>query len=172
MGLRETETSAADIVTKYLGSATGGNTSDVRRIVSDDFELPVSAAEAIGFFTPEGERDWVPGWNPIYPAGEASESSGTVFTTVIGGVDTIWIVQTINRDDYSASYSRVTPGHHAGTVHVQCLDGADGGCTVVVTYDMSLLAGGDPEGLAAYDDRPFAAMMDEWAAEVRRALTV
>ncbi len=144
----------------------------MKRMVSGQFELPVSAAKAIHFFTPEGERVWVPAWNPVYPAGEASESSGTVFTTDAHGVETIWVVQKINRNDNSSAYSRVTPGHHAGTVKVQCVDQADGGCVVTVAYDMSLLPGSDPTGLDAYDDSSFAAMMDEWAGEVSRVLSL
>lgn len=143
----------------------------MKRVASGRFELTLSAADAIDFFTPEGERLWVPGWNPVYPAGEASESSGTVFTTDAGGVDTIWIVQQIDRGGCSSAYSRVTPGHHAGTVKVQCADRADGGCVVTVAYDMSLLPGSDPKGLDAYDDSSFAAMMEEWASEINGALS-
>lgn len=142
----------------------------MRRTTSGEFELPVSAAQAIGFFTPEGERDWVPEWDPVYPSGEASESAGTVFTTDAGGVDTIWIVQRIDRDEYSSEYSRVTPGYHAGTVHVHCADHVGGGCVVMVRYDMSLLPGGDPTALRAYDDSSFDAMMEEWAAAVAQVL--
>ncbi len=56
----------------------------MRRTVSGEFDLAVSAAEAIEFFTPEGERAWVPGWTPVYPSGESSETPGTVFTTDAG----------------------------------------------------------------------------------------
>lgn len=143
----------------------------MRRTPSGTFELPVSAAQAIGFFTPEGERDWVPGWNSAYPSGEASESAGTVFTTEAGGVETIWIVQRIDRDEYSSEYSRVTPGYHAGTVNVHCADHVGGGCVVIVRYDVSLLPGGDPTALHAYDDSAFDAMMGEWAAAVVQVLS-
>jgi hypothetical protein len=142
----------------------------VRRVVSGRFELGVSPTEAIAFFTPEGEREWVPGWDPVYPTGEPSESPGTVFTTNVGGVDTIWLIQRIDRDECSASYVRVTPGHHAGTVHVRCTDGAEEGCRVRVTYDLSLLPGGDPSEMDAYDEASFATTMTEWANAVRQRL--
>ncbi len=142
----------------------------MRTTVSGEFDLAVSAAEAIGFFTPEGERGWVPGWNPVYPSGESSETPGTVFTTDAGGVDTIWVVMNIDRDGCSSAYSRVTPGHHAGTVQVQCQDRPEGGCVVSVTYDMSLLPGADPTGLNAYDDESFTAMLSEWATEVSQTI--
>ena len=144
----------------------------MKRVVSGEFDLPISAAEAINYFTPEGERAWVPKWNPVYPAGAASESSGTVFLTDADGVETIWVVQRINRRGYSAAFSRVTPGRHAGTVRVQCEDQEDDdGCVVKLTYDLTLLPGSDPAVLDAYDDPSFAAMMDEWAAGIAKALS-
>lgn len=134
--------------------------------MSGRFELGVSAEEAIGFFTPEGEREWVPGWNPVYPGGERSESPGTVFTTDAHGVDTIWLIQVIDREGCSAKYVRVTPGHLAGTVQVDCADREGEGCSVSVTYDLSLLPGSDASALDAYSDQSFEAMMNHWADEV------
>ena len=138
--------------------------------MSGQFELNVPAKKAIGLFTPEGERGWVPGWSPVYPGGEPSESPGTVFTTDAGGVDTIWLVQMIDRTECFAAYSRVTPGRHAGTVQVSCDNDPMGGCVVSVAYDMSLLPGSNPTLLDAYDDASFQEMMNEWAEGVATAL--
>lgn len=135
----------------------------MRRVVSGEVQLPLRATEAIGLFTPEGERDWVPGWNPVYSGAETSEAPGTVFTTAVGGVETVWLILEIDRARGSASYSRVTPGSHAGTVRVSCTDTDTGGCKVCVTYDVSALPGVDPKVLDAFDDAEFEAMLDEWA---------
>ena len=135
----------------------------MRRVVSGGFELDLSARKAIRLFTPEGERDWVPGWSPTYPTGEPSETPGTVFTTDQGGIETVWLVQMINTDESTVAYSRVTPRHHAGTVRVSCDDNPDGRCTVSVTYDMSLLPGGSPAGLDGYDHPSFDKMMRHWS---------
>ncbi len=137
-----------------------------RRVTHGEFMLPVSASDAIGFFTPEGERDWVPGWDPLYPEGEPSEVPGTVFTTAHGHVQIVWVVHHIDRLECSASYSRITAGHHAGTVHIRCIDRPGSRCTVTVEYDMSALPGSDPGVLDAYDDESFSAMMDTWSTDV------
>jgi hypothetical protein len=140
-----------------------------RRAVSGQFDLELPAQEAIELFTPEGERAWAPGWDPTYPAGDPSESPGTVFVTDHGGVETIWLIQTIDTDECTVAYSRVTPAHHAGTVRVTCDDTPLGGCVVSVAYDMSLLPGADPSALDPYDDHPFDAMMSHWSSAIRNS---
>jgi hypothetical protein len=137
-----------------------------RRIAHGEFPLSVSAATAIGFFTPEGERRWVPGWDPTYPDGESSETPGTVFTTAHTNTQTIWVIHHIDRARGSAAYSRITAGHHAGTVKVRCTDQETDRCTVTVDYDMTALTGSDPAALDAFDEESFAAMMQQWAAMV------
>jgi hypothetical protein len=141
-----------------------------RRTVSGRFDLNIPAREAIEFFTPEGERSWVPGWDPRYPGGEPSDTPGTVFVTHGHGADTVWVIHSIDATTSTATYSRVTPGQHAGTVSVRCEDGPETGCTVTVTYDMSLLPGADPSALDGYADRAFEEMLTDWSTALRRIL--
>ena len=143
----------------------------MRRRASGGFELPVSASVGIGFFTPEGERRWVPGWDPSYPSDEPSESSGTVFTTAHGDIRTVWIIQEIDREACISVYSRMTPGQHAGTVRVRCEDRPAGHCVVAVEYDMTALVPGHADVLDGFNDEHFDAMMGEWAARVTASLT-
>jgi hypothetical protein len=138
----------------------------MRRTAIGRFELPIPAGEAIGHFTPEGERSWVPGWNPSYPAGEAAETAGTVFITSHGDIDTIWVIESIDRTANTSAYSRITVGHHAGIVKVECTDQSGGGCLVTVSYDMTNLNPHNLDMLDAYNESSFKAMMSEWATEV------
>lgn len=129
---------------------------------SGHFKVALHAAAAIGLFTPEGERSWVPGWDPRYPAGQPSEDSGTVFVTLAGPVETTWVVLEIDRPGAAASYARITPGRHAGVVRVGCVDAAAGHSVVSVDYDLTLL-GEDPEELDAYAGGDFELMMHQWS---------
>jgi hypothetical protein len=142
----------------------------MRRTATGQFELPIPASDAIGYFTPEGERTWVPGWDPQYPAGEAAETDGTVFITSHGDTDTVWVIDSIDRTAHTSAYSRITTDHHAGTVKVACSDQTDGRCIVTVSYDMTNLNPDRPELLDAYDESSFTAMMNEWAAGVTSTL--
>lgn len=137
---------------------------------SGQFVVGLPAAEAIDLFTPEGERAWVPGWDPAYPAGRPSEDSGTVFVTNSGGVETTWVVLEIDRRRGAAAYARITPGHHAGTVRVACANAESERSTVTVTYDMTLL-GDDPGELDAHAKPNFEIMMKEWADAVSAHLS-
>ncbi len=142
----------------------------MRRQATGQFELPITAAEAIGFFTPEGERAWAPGWDPTYPAGEPTESPGTVFITAHGDAETVWVIEKIDRGAHTAAYSRITAGHHAGAVRVRCDDQTEGRCVVSVEYDMTALHPDHPQLLDAYNDDSFTAMMTKWATRVTAAL--
>ncbi len=112
-------------------------------------------------FTPEGEREWVPDWDPRYPAGQPSEEPGTVFRTTADGVTSIWVILELDRTDHRASYARVTPGVHAGTVSVECADTRPGHCRVSVGYDLTTL--GNATALEPYRPEAFVDMMETWA---------
>jgi hypothetical protein len=79
----------------------------MRLLSSGQFGVALVAARAIGFFTPEGERAWVPGWDPRYPGGLPSEDSGTVFVTNSGGIETLWVVLDIDRGAATAAYAHI-----------------------------------------------------------------
>ena len=133
---------------------------------SGKFYLQIPANEAVRLFTPEGERAWVPEWNPHYATGEPSEAPGTVFTTRTHGSSTIWTIVEIDRSAGSATYARVTPDHHAGLVRVQCADTQAGRCSVTVSYDMSLLGEEHSSGFDAYEPAQVKEMLRGWAEAI------
>ena len=143
----------------------------MRRRASGSFELPIPASAGIGFFTPEGERRWVPGWDPAYPSGEPSETPGTVFITEHGDTETFWVIEKIDREAHTSAYSRTTPGRHAGAVRVRCEDRPAGHCLVSVEYDMTALTPGHADELDEINDEHFEAMMKVWATRVAASLT-
>ena len=145
-------------------------TAPRRRTATGEIKLPLTAADAFDFFTPEGERSWVPGWDPRYPGGEPSEVPGTVFVTGAGGQETLWVIVMLDRASAAAAYARVTPGLHAGTVGVGCVDVRPGWSVATVNYEMTALDDGPAAVLDGYAAAPFAAMMDEWRAGITAAI--
>jgi hypothetical protein len=117
-------------------------------------QVPLPPDEAIALFTPEGEKAWVPDWDPHH-------HSDTVFTTG----HAIWIALE-DGDPHAVRYARVAPGHHAGTVTVRCH--ADGEATrAEVTYDLTPLSPGGLDHFAAGYD----AMLAEWERRIGEACT-
>jgi hypothetical protein len=120
--------------------------------------VPLPADEAMPLFTARGERSWVQGWDPEFPAGEPSEEGeGTVFVTTAERRSTYWVVAA--RTTRSVRYARTTPGFFAGTVEVRVRRSDARSTLVDVTYDLSALT---PDG---------AAEMDEFAAGYERELS-
>jgi hypothetical protein len=130
--------------------------------------VPLPADEAMPLFTARGERRWVEGWDPEFPAGEPSEETeGTVFVTRAGDRSTFWVVAI--RDPDGVRYARITPGFAAGTVEVQVRPSGARSTQVDVTYDLTALT---PEGAAELDE--FAAGYEQdigsWEAAIEAAL--
>jgi hypothetical protein len=130
--------------------------------------VPLPADEAMLLFTARGERSWVQGWDPQFPAGEPSEEGdGTVFVTTADGRSTYWIVAA--SATRSVRYARTTPGFLAGTVEVRERRSDARSTLVDVTYDLSALTA---DGAAELDD--FAAGYEKeissWEVAIENAL--
>jgi hypothetical protein len=102
--------------------------------------------------------------------GERYPSHDGTYGRPIGDIETIWVVDSIDRTAHTSAYSHITIGHHAGTVKVDCTDRANGRCLVTVNYEMTNLNPEQPEMLDAYNESSFKAMMNEWAIGVTATL--
>jgi hypothetical protein len=131
-----------------------------RAILTGAVQVPLPPDQALTLFTPAGEREWVPGWDPAFPAGDDT-SPGTTFLT---HEQTVWVVA--DRTPDSMRYARVTPGVHAGTVEVRC-EPAAGTTRAHVTYDLTAL--GDPATLEHFA-AGFDAMLAEWERMIAAAV--
>ena len=144
----------------------------MRSIRETTFTLPLSPAAALTLFTPEGERRWAgEDWDPVYPVPGAQNddsSPGTVFTTESEGETSVWIV--VDRTHDLMRYTRVRPGHNAGTVTVTCSPSQRGGeCEVRVRYDVTALSQAGMGFVQAleHDHRSF---IHDWQDEILQAL--
>ena len=141
---------------------------NVRAICEGRFTLPLSVAEAVPLFTPEGERQWAgSSWDPVYAIPEAADDAsapGTVFATESDGGYAIWIV--LERRDDGMRYARVAPDRIAGTISVTCTQATSPKETeVTVTYDVTSLG---PEGAAFVQDleAEYDAFLAGWRQEI------
>jgi hypothetical protein len=117
-------------------------------------------AEAFRLFTPLGEREWVPGWNPRFPVATADDSApGTVFETP----GTTWVVvdRTPGRH---VRYARIARAATAGTVTVDLAD-AGGHSDVTVTYELTALTDAAAPDLDAFATG-YPDMLRAWQAAI------
>jgi hypothetical protein len=129
--------------------------------LQQDLTVAVGAEEALALFTPVGERRWVDGWDPVFPAGEQGDGAqaGTVFTTEHDGHSTFWTV--VDRDARMVRYARTTPGHWAGIVAVRCDDAGPGTTRATVTYELTALSAKGEQALAQFA-REYRTYIGEW----------
>ena len=125
--------------------------------------LAIPPEQAFVFFTPEGERAWIPDWNPEYlhPA-DGTLQSGLVFRTRAGGEPTLWLVARYDAQALEAEYVRIVPESRVGTVAVRCHAVADGGTQVEVTYALTGLSDAGNRVLASVTEDAHAQMMSNW----------
>lgn len=137
----------------------------VRHVIT----VPLPLSRTLPLFTPEGERLWISGWEPTFPAGEnpAGAARGDVFTTSGDHGDTFWAVA--DRDDDYARYARITPGATAGFVEVRCRERSASETEVEVSYDLTALSGAGRAHLAGFADH-FTHEIDGWQRLIETAL--
>lgn len=141
---------------------------DRRVRATGEFELPLPAIEAFDLFTAKGEQRWVPGWSPEI-LGQLPQHPGLVFLTEAHGHDTVWTVIESDPESLCHRYSRVTPGHTAGTVEVR-LRPAGSACRVAISYDMTALTDDHAAALAPYTGEAFQAMLADWQTLIHAAI--
>ena len=122
-------------------------------------------ADAFRFFTPEGERRWVPGWEPEYlhpPDGALAE--GLTFRTRHNGEETLWMVSRCD-GPYEVDYVRVTPGSRIGVVSVRLTPDGASGSSVTGAYRLTALSSAGEATLDA-----FAAAFPEYLSSWERSI--
>lgn len=142
------------------------NPNEMRLTLNGKIHVALPPDDALSLFTPQGECEWVPDWNPAFPGGEATDEPGTTFVTQHRGSPTLWVIA--DRTESSMRYARVRPGIHAGMVEVRCEpDETETGTRVEVTYDLTALD--DDEAVARFGSR-FDAMLTHWEHLIAVAL--
>jgi MOSC domain-containing protein YiiM len=124
-------------------------------------------ADAFVHFTPDGERLWVPGFDPEYLHPLSGEQGpGAIFTTTHGGEETLWMVLRFSPADGVAEYARVTPGSRRGTVRASLEAAGERSTRATVSYDLTALSDEGDAALAAMTESAYAEMLGEWQQRI------
>jgi hypothetical protein len=134
---------------------------------SGDFTLPLPLGHVFPLFSPEGERAWVPGWDPDYlHPDHPSNAPGTLFRTTHNGEETLWLVLTYSPTEATARYSRFSPASRVGTVQVHCQEEGPGRTRVTISYSLTAITPAGNTILAALTPAKYAAMLLDWRAAI------
>ena len=138
------------------------------------FELNTDADKALLFFTPEGERTWVVGWDPkpVYPAhaGVAFQANA-VFRLDADGNQSIWTILEANLNEHIAEYVYVVEGERLSRVRVQIEPLTENECRVHVRYVHTAISEKGLHFVATVTEAVYAQKMKDWqrmvSAEIR-----
>jgi len=132
---------------------------------------PAPVDEVFPLFSPEGERLWVPGWDPelLYPPG-VEWAQGQIFRTHEAHGEAVWVVTRLDRAGHRAGYHRIEPGRYVAHVEVESCAAPDGGTETEVSYTyVGLSADGNRE-IAAMKQDDYEAKLAHWATWIRAHL--
>lgn len=134
---------------------------------SGSFSIAAEPARVLPCFTPEGERAWVPGWDPevLHPRTGAA-AAGAVFRTGRGAEETLWLWLVYDAANGITEYARITHGSRIGAVRVHVEPEGPVGSRVTVRYELTALSPAGNDVLAAFTEPAFAAMLVEWQGAV------
>ena len=141
--------------------------------VSATLRVAAPPEDAFKFFTPDGERLYVAGWEPEYlHPSDGALVEGLTFRTNHGGEQTIWLVSKCDAAAGAIDYVRVTPDSRIGIVTVRLVSvGPEGSqpdtaaADVTVGYRLTSLSDAGDRKLEA-----FAATFQEQIAAWQRAI--
>lgn len=135
-----------------------------RRRLTGRVSVPLPPEQAFRLFTPLGERDWAPGWEPRFPAATVDDSDpGTAFVTESSGHERTWMV--VDRElDRRIRYAAFSPGDRASLITVELTPVATGS-EVEVTYDVTALSEAGARGLVDFADG-YERYLESWHQQI------
>ena len=137
------------------------------------FELDTSADKALPFFTPDGERIWVKGWDPkpLYPpqAGVAF-TANAVFRVDQDEERSLWTIVEADLERHIAEYIYVVEGERLSRVRVQIQPLGGKHCRVRVRYVHTATSEKGMQFVASVTEESYAQKMRDWQRLVSAAI--
>jgi hypothetical protein len=129
------------------------------------FELDTSADKALLFFTPQGEKAWVKGWNPepVYPPQtEVVFQTNAVFRVNEDSEHSLWTIVEANFERHVAEYVYVVEGVRLSRVRVDVEPRGANRSRVRVHYVHTATSEKGIQFLASVTEQAFAQKMLSW----------
>ena len=131
------------------------------------FVLPCDAEKAFSLFSPEGEREWVKGWDPkpIFP-GTIEFLRDTVFQTQDAGGEAIWIILAAQWESHTAEYVRIAAHSHSAHIVVKIEPLSTERSRVDVNYTVTAFGQTATNLLAEFSEEAYVKKMLDWQQRI------
>jgi hypothetical protein len=131
------------------------------------FELPCSTDTAFPLFSPEGERDWVKGWDPrpVFPD-RIVFSRDTVFKQGEAEEEAVWTIVDVDPQIHRAEYVRLAPASHTAHIVVRVEPLGPERSRVVVSYTVTAFGEHATSILDAFSESAYATKMRSWQEQI------
>ncbi len=129
------------------------------------FEIDVPVAALFPLFSPEGEKQWVPGWDYQNVMGTTELSEDYIFLTKNhdhGVTQAIWIVKKYDPGFHLVQYYKIEPDEKIGVVTVKCAETAAGRTQVWVNYKYTALSASGERFISGFTQNAHREFVAEW----------
>lgn len=136
-----------------------------------EFDLDREPDTTFPLFSPEGERDWVSGWNPkpVFPEQIIFERD-TVFRHGDGREEALWMILDVDWRAHRAEYVRVVPRSHSAHIVVTVKSAGSGRSHVTVSYTVTAFGHDQAQLLETFSEDAYAAKMRDWRQRISSRL--
>jgi len=131
---------------------------------SGSIEVAGDLERVFRLFSPVGEKDWVPGWDPelLHPPG-VEWAEEMLFRTREEAGDAVWIVSRLDRQAHRVTYHRVEPERYVARVEAACRPLAGGRVEAIVSYSFVGLSTRGNRDIAAMTVGDYQEKMARWS---------
>jgi len=126
-------------------------------------DLPI--AELFPLFSPEGEKQWVPGWDYENVMGKTKLSEDYVFLTKThdhGTTKAIWIVKKYDPKSHFVEFYKIEPEYKIGVVTVKCTELETSKTEIQVTYKYLALSTAGEDFIVGFNESAYAEFIVKW----------
>lgn len=144
----------------------------LRRACSSTIHLAAAPAVVFPLFTPQGERAWVPDWDPhnIYPHSGEAELDGVFATAHVEDAPTIWTIVEYAPDRGRIAYVRVAPASHVAHITVDCREALPDATEATISYVFTGLSEAGNAYVARHSEDHYRHWLLEWQAAINAYL--
>ncbi|MBI1747944.1 MAG: hypothetical protein HYR55_15355 [Acidobacteria bacterium] len=133
------------------------------RTLTGSIVLGGAVDEVFRLFSPLGEKQWVPEWDPqiLHPV-EAEWEEGLIFRTREETGEAVWIVTRLDFALHKVTYHRVEPGRYVARIDVSCRALGQRSTEATIVYAFVGLSDRGNREIAAMTQNDYDAKMVRW----------